>query len=49
MAALVSRSWEVPQVQVLPDAEFARDPGKFRSPRATLTLVHSQPMEMGTS
>ena len=43
--ALENTTPDLPAAAGHPAGRFARDPGEFRSPRATLTLVHSQPRE----
>ena len=43
--ALENTTPELPAAAGHPAGRFARDPSEFRSPRATLTLVHSQPRE----
>jgi transposase len=54
IAAMLAKALEnttpvLPAAAGHPAGRFARDPGEFRSPRATLTLVHSQPREMTTT
>jgi transposase len=43
--ALENTTPDLPAAAGHPAGRFARDPSEFRSPRATLTLVHSQPRE----
>jgi hypothetical protein len=43
--ALENTTPELPAAAGHPAGRFARDPSEFRGPRATLTLVHSQPRE----
>ncbi|HEY5148553.1 MAG TPA: IS21 family transposase [Mycobacterium sp.] len=54
IAAMLAKALEnttpvLPAAAGHPAGRFARDPGEFRSPTATLTLVHGQPKEMTTS
>ena len=53
IAAMLTKALEnstpvLPAAAGHPAGKFAHDPGEFRSPRTTLTLVHSQPREMTT-
>jgi len=53
IAAMLTKALEnatpvLPAAAGHPAGRFARDPGEFRSPRTTLTLVHSQPRETTT-
>ena len=50
IAAMLTKALEnttpvLPAAAGHPAGRFARDPGEFRSPRTTLTLVHSRPRE----